>query len=71
MKSKWFTTVELEEIKNKHRNCDEQNGTAVVEEANGGNDHELQRSWTHRLRKKPSYRVNGVKTHLSKCLKTN
>ena len=38
LKSKWFTTVELEEIKrNKHGNCDEQNGTAVVEEANDGN----------------------------------
>ena len=38
LKSKWFTTVELKEIKrNKHRNCDEQSGTAVVEEANTGN----------------------------------
>ena len=42
MKSKWFTAVELEEIKrNKHGNCDEQNGTVVVEEANDGNEHEL------------------------------
>ena len=42
LKSKRFTTVELEEIKrNKHRNCDEQSGTAVVEEANTGNEREL------------------------------
>lgn len=42
LKSKWFTAVELEEIKrNKHGNCDEQNGTVVVEEANDGNEHEL------------------------------
>ena len=42
LKSKWFTTVELEELKrNKHRNCDEQNRTAVVGEANDGNEHEL------------------------------
>ena len=42
LKSKWFTTVELEEIKrNKLRNHDEQSGTAVVEEANTGNEHEL------------------------------
>ena len=42
LKSKWFTTVELEEIKRKtHRNCDEQSETAVVEEANTGNEHEL------------------------------
>ena len=42
-KSKWFTIiVELEEIKrDKHRTGDEQNGTAVVEEANDGNEHEL------------------------------
>ena len=34
--------MELEEIKrNKHGNCDEQNGTVVVEEANDGNEHEL------------------------------
>ena len=34
--------MELEEIKrNKHRHCDEQNGTAVVEEGNDGNEHEL------------------------------
>jgi len=40
--SKVKLTVELEEIKrNKHRNSDEQNGTAVVEEANDGNKHEL------------------------------
>ena len=42
LKSKWFTTVELEEVKrNKHRNCDVQNGTPVVEEANDDNEHEL------------------------------
>ncbi|CAH3143021.1 unnamed protein product, partial [Porites lobata] len=42
LKSKWFKAVELEEIKrNKHGNCDEQNGTVVVEEANDGNEHEL------------------------------
>ena len=42
MKSKWFTTIELEKIKrNKHRNCDKQSGTAVVEEANTGKEHEL------------------------------
>ena len=34
--------MELEEIKrNKHGNCDEQNGTADVEEANDGNEHEI------------------------------
>ena len=32
LKRKWFTTVELEEIKrNKHRNCDEQSGTGAQE----------------------------------------
>lgn len=42
LKSRWFTTVELQEVKrNKHRNCNEQNGTPVVEEANDGKEHEL------------------------------
>lgn len=42
LKSKWFTAVELEEIKrNKHGDCDDQNRTVVVEEANDGNEHEL------------------------------
>ena len=41
LKSKWFTTVELEEIKKNNGNCDEQNGKAVVEEANDGNEHEI------------------------------
>ena len=41
LKSKCFTPVELEEIKrNKYRNCEEKNRTAVVEEANDGNEHE-------------------------------
>ena len=39
LKSKWFTTVELE--RNKHRNCIEQSGTAVVEEDNAGNEHKV------------------------------
>ena len=42
MKSKCFTTFELEDIKrNKLRYRDEKNGTAVVEEANNGDEHEL------------------------------
>ena len=42
LKSKWFTNVELEEIKRtKQRNRDEQSGTAAIQEANDGNEHEL------------------------------
>ena len=42
LKTRWFTTVELEESKRtKHRNGDEESGTAVVQETNDGNEHEL------------------------------
>ena len=42
LKSKWFTAVEREEIKRtRHRNGDVQSGTAVVQQANDGNEHEL------------------------------
>ena len=69
LKSKCFTAVELEEIKrNKHRNCEEKNGTAVVEEANG-NEHEPPVEDAKDMdsqTKKPRHRVNGVKKDLSK-----
>ena len=70
LKSKWFTAVELEEIKrNMHRNCEEQNGTAIVEEANDGNEHEPPVEDAKDMesqKKKPGYRVNGVMKDLGK-----
>ena len=70
LKSKWFTAVELEEIeRNMHRNCEEQNGTAIVEEANDGNEHEPPVEDAKDMesqKKKPGYQVNGVMKDLGK-----
>jgi len=76
LKSKWFTTVELEGIKrNKHRHCEEQNGSAVVEEAKDGNEHEPPVEDAKEMdsqTKKPMYQVNAVSRRISaKCRKTN
>lgn len=68
LEKKWFTTVELEEIKrNKHRNCEEQNGTAVAEEVNDGNEHERpDAKEMDSQTKKPRYRVNGAMKDIGK-----
>ena len=65
LKSKWFRTVELEEIKrNKHRNCDEQSGATVVEEANNGYEHELP---VENAKEMDSQTVQGARVQSERC----